>query len=82
MEITNKTKTYAQDGRSYILTNDPDVTFENMSDGDSQGCIVNFDEKMISPELPIKVLARFSGGWNTPDRQIKPEEIKDFRQSK
>lgn len=82
MIITEHTKTFAQDGNSYILTNDQNATFENVGTLNPKGCIVNFDEKKISPELPIMVLARFSPDWDVPDRQITPEEVKDFYQCK
>ena len=82
MTITKNTKTYAQDGNSYILTNDQNATFENVAVLNPRGCIVNFDEKTISPELPIAVLARFSPDWNTPDRQITPDEVEGFYQCK
>ena len=82
MEITKDTRTFAQDGNSYILTNNRKATFENIDDKSMRGCLVNFDEKIISPELPLLILTRHSDGWNVPDRQIKPEEIKDFHQCK
>ena len=82
MIITEKTRTFAQDGNSYILTNDQTVTFGNVEDLNPRGCIVNLDEKKISPELPIAVLGRHSPYWTLPDRQITPEEVKDFYQYK
>lgn len=82
MEITKATRTFAQDGNSYILTNDPSVTFGNVEDLTPRGCIVNFDEEKISPELPIAVLGRHSPYWTEPDRQIDPEELKGFYQCK
>lgn len=82
MEITNTTRTFAQDGNSYILTNDQNVVFGKVEDLTPRGCIVNLDEKSISPELPIAVLGRHSPYWTEPDRQIKPEELIGFRQYK
>jgi hypothetical protein len=82
MKITSATRTFAQDGNSYILTNDQSVTFGNVEDLTPRGCIVNLDEKKISPELPIAALGRHSPYWTVPDRQIKPEELKDFYQCK
>ena len=82
MEITSKTKTFAQEGNRYILTNSQDATFDNFFEIRATGCIVDFDERKISPELPIMVLTRHSPDWDIPDRQIKPEELKDFYQCK
>ena len=79
MEITENTRTYAQDGDSelYIITNDPDVTFETVTEF-TKGCIVKTGKKVIGPELPIFALARWSPDWDLPDRQIPPEELKTY----
>lgn len=78
MIITENTKTFAQDGNSYLLTNDQNATFENVVDLTPRGCIVDLDRKTISPELPIMTLTKFSPYWGAPDRQINPEEVKGF----
>lgn len=82
MEITKATRTFAQDGNSYILTNDPNATFGNVEDLTTRGCIVNLDERKISPELPIIVLGSRSPYWTAPDRQIDPAELTGFYQCK
>lgn len=83
MKITNATKTFAQNGSDYILTNEPNLTFDNLDILKHRGSLVNVEMKTISPELPIGVLTKYDApDWVAPDRQLKPEELKDFKQLK
>ncbi len=83
MRITENTKTFAQNENAYILTNEHGVTLDNVDIIKHKGCIVDMEREIISPELPIGVLTKYDApDWVEPDRQIKPEEIKDFRQLK
>lgn len=83
MKITESTKTFAQNENTYILTNEQNLTFDNVDIMKHTGCIVNIERKTISPELPIGVLTKYDApDWVEPDRQINVEEIKDFKQLK
>ena len=58
-EFTQNTRVFAENesGDSFILTNDPNVTFDNLNI-DDMGCLVNLASEIISPELPILVLTK------------------------
>lgn len=82
LKITNDTQTFAQNENDYILTNEKDLTFDNLDIMKHKGIIANVERKTLSPLLPIGVLTKATPDWVTPDRQLTPKELKDFRQLK
>lgn len=80
MKITKDTLTFAQSENDYILTNEKDLTFDNLNIKKHKGVLVNLDRKTISPYLSIGVLTKMIPDWVKPDRQLTAEELKDFRQ--
>ena len=82
MKITKDTRTFAQNEDDYILTNEKNLTFDNVDIIKHKGSIANVERKTLSPELPIGVLTKYSADWVEPDRQLTPEELKDFKQLK
>lgn len=79
-EITPMTRVFAEsgDGQSFILTNNQVVTFDDLQMEDT-GCLVNIQQRIISPELPIMVLTKheYFGEVKT---EIDLEEVKNFEQ--
>lgn len=79
MEINDKTKTFAQNEELYILTNEEDLTFDNLDILKHKGCMVNIIMKTISPWLPIGVLTKSIPDWVEPDKQLDIDEVKKFQ---
>lgn len=80
LKITKDMLTFAQNENDYIVTNEKSLTFDNLDIKKHKGALVNMDRKTISPYLPIGVLTKATPDWELPDRQLTPEELKDFRQ--
>lgn len=77
-EITPMTRVFAEssDGQSFILTNNQVVTFDDLQMEDI-GCLVNIQQRIMSPVLPIMVLTKheYFGEVKT---EIDLEEVKNF----
>lgn len=78
MKLNDKTQTFAQNEELYILTNEKDLTFDNLDILKHKGCLVNVTMKTISPWLPIGVLTKSIPNWVEPDKQLDIGEVKNF----
>lgn len=79
-EITPMTRVFAEssDGQSFILTNNQVVTFDDLQMEDA-GCLVNIQQRIMSPELPIIVLTKHEY-FGVVKTEIDLEEVKNFEQ--
>lgn len=80
MKISEKTKTFAQSNGLFILTNEENLTFENLDILKHKGWLVNTVTKTISPYLPIGVLTKSPyENWKVPEYSLVIETLKEYK---
>lgn len=79
MEISAKTKTFAQDGQCYLLTNEQDWDYETADHTKIMACRIDMRYKEITPCLPLSQFTNHDPYWMIPERQLTSEELEEVK---
>ena len=79
MEISATTKTFAQHGDSYLLTNEQEWDYETADHTKIMACKINVRCEEITPCLPLSRFTNHDPYWMIPDRQLTPEELEKVK---
>lgn len=79
MEISSKTKVFAQDGPFYLLTNEQDWDYETVDHRKITACRIDTRYKEITKEVPLSEFTNHDPYWMKPERQFTTEELEKVK---
>lgn len=82
MEISATTKTFAQQGSSYLLTNEQEWNYGTVDHTKIMACKINVRVEEITSCLPLSRFTNLNPYWMIPNRQLTPEELEKVKHYK
>ena len=79
MEISADTKTFGQQGDSYLLTNEQKWDYETADHSKIMGCKINTRCEIITARVPLSRFTNHDPYWVIPDRQLTPKELEKVK---
>ena len=79
MEITDKTKTFAQSGPYYLLTNEQEWDYETADHRKIMACRIDTRFKEISQCLPLSQFTNHDPYWMIPEKQLTEKELEEIK---
>ena len=79
MEITSKTKTFAQNGQSYLLTNEQNWDYETADHTKIIACKANMRFKTITDCVPLSRFTNHDPYWMIPEKQLTEKELEEIK---
>jgi|GEM_PF-3236352 len=82
LEISADTKTFAQQGDSYLLTNEQEWDYETADHTKIIACKINTRLETITDCLSLSRFTNHNPYWMIPNRQLTPEELEKVKHYK
>ena len=79
MEITSNTKTFAQRGDFFLLTNEENWDYETIDLWEVKGCRINVYFKEMDECVPLSRYMTFNPCWLKPERQFSQKELEEIK---